>query len=265
MVVEPRLNNSPEKKIIEKIISEVNDNSEIKAMKDVRKIDIRKDPKSHQIKALKSLVRTDKQIVNMTIDTGSPVSFLNWTTTKQLLEGARKIKFIPAEELNLTTQFADYNKQKIQILEALCTSIRSAGWEVQDASLLLTERPQRCMLGLDLQGKLGIHTSQKSAPSKRKFYKKFLSLFDRKGESKNHVDNTNFKYPLCPIQEKGRRIPIHLQEKVQAELSKLLSEGHITKLDKCTSDCFFAPIVITVKKDDSIKLALDAKPIIRQL
>ena len=45
----------------------------------------------------------------------------------------------------------------------------------------------------------------------------------------------------------------------------MLSEGHITKLDKCPSDCFITPIVITVKKDDSIKLALDAKPINRQL
>ena len=52
---------------------------------------------------------------------------------------------------------------------------------------------------------------------------------------------------------------------MQAELSKLLPEGHITKLDKCTSDCFIAPIVISVKKDDSIKLALDVKPINRQL
>ena len=64
---------------------------------------------------------------------------------------------------------------------------------------------------------------------------------------------------------KGRRIPIHIRGKVQKELDKLLSEGHITKLDKCTSDCFVASIVITVKQDDSIKLALDAKPINRQL
>ena len=77
--------------------------------------------------------------------------------------------------------------------------------------------------------------------------------------------NTNFKYLLCPIQEKGRRTPIHIQDKVQAELDKLLAEGHIEKLDKCTSGCFIAPIVITVKKDNSIKLALDAKPINRHL
>ena len=48
-------------------------------------------------------------------------------------------------------------------------------------------------------------------------------------------------------------------------MEKLLKEGHIKRLDKCTSDCFIAPIVITVKKDDSIKLALDAKPINKHL
>ena len=69
-----------------KIISGVNDNREIKDTKDIRKMDIRKDPKSHQRKALKALVRFDKKFINMTIDTGSPVSFLNWTTAKQLLE-----------------------------------------------------------------------------------------------------------------------------------------------------------------------------------
>ena len=61
--------------------------------------------------------------------------------------------------------------------------------------------------------------------------------------------STKFKYPLCPIQEKGRRIPIHIQDKVQTELEKLLSEEHIKKLDKCTSGCLVAPIVITVKKN----------------
>ena len=56
-----------------------------------------------------------------------------------------------------------------------------------------------------------------------------------------------------------------MQVKVPAEIQKLLSDGHITKLDKCRSDCFVTPVVITVKKNDSIKLALDARPINRQL
>ena len=90
-------------------------------------------------------------------------------------------------------------------------------------------------------------------------------MFDRQGISKNHIVSSKFKYPLCPIQEKGIRIPIHIQDKVEKEIEKLLTEVHITKLDNCTSDCFVASIVITVKKDDSIKLAMDAKPINMQL
>ena len=100
---------------------------------------------------------------------------------------------------------------------------------------------------------------------KKKFFTQFKNLFERQGISKNHIVSSKFKYPLCPIQEKGRRIPIHIQDKVEKEIEKLLTEGHITKLDKCTSDCFIAPIVITKKNDDSIKLAMDAKPINRQL
>ena len=131
---------------------------------EITKIDIRRDQRSHEIKTLKALVRIQNQIINMTIDTGSPVLFLNWTTTKQLLDGLCEIKLIPAEKLNFTMQFVDYNKHPIQILAATCANIRSAGWEVKDAYFLVTERRARCILGLDLQGKLGIHLSQKSAP-----------------------------------------------------------------------------------------------------
>ena len=70
---------------------------------------------------------------------------------------------------------------------------------------------------------------------------------------------------MCTIQEKGRIISIHIQDKVEKEIEKLLTEGHKTKLDKTTSDCFIAPIVITVEKGDSIKLAHDAKSMNRQL
>ena len=176
--------------------------------------------------------------------------------------------------MNLPTEFVDYKKRPIAKLGELKTKIRSAGWEVPDATFLLTERRTRCIIGLDLQNRVGITTTQRPAPKmkslfdillceqsevwKEKFNGNFKNLFEP-------VVNTTFKYPLCPIQEKGRRIPIHVQEKVEKEIDKLLLEGHIQWLDKFTSDCFIAPIVITVKKDDSIKLALDAKPINRQL
>ena len=70
---------------------------------------------------------------------------------------------------------------------------------------------------------------------------------------------------MIPIQEKGRRVPIHIQTKVGAEIKKLIKEGHIVKFDKCTSDQFVAPVVITAKKDGTVKLAMDAKPMNSQI
>ena len=42
-------------------------------------------------------------------------------------------------------------------------------------------------------------------------------------------------------------------------------EGHIIKLSKCDEDCFISPIVITRKKDGSIKLAVDSKLLNNQI
>ena len=68
--------------------------------KDIQKVDIRRNPRSQQIRSLKALVRIDHQIINMTIYTGSPVSFLNRATAKQILESSKNTKFFPRENVN---------------------------------------------------------------------------------------------------------------------------------------------------------------------
>ena len=100
----------------------------------------------------------------MTFDNDSPESFLNCATAKQILMSSKNTKFIPRENLNSTAQFVDYNKQPSNILGAVTTTNRSAGWDVVGASFLITERRTRCLLGLDLQSKVGIHTTQNLAP-----------------------------------------------------------------------------------------------------
>ena len=89
----------------------------------------------------------------------------------------------------------------------------------------------------------------------------FQQLFVQIGKSKHHVMKTQFNKEFEPKQQKGRRIPIHLQERVEAELNKLIDQKHIIKLDKCSDKQFISPIVITVKKDQTVKLALDSKKI----
>ena len=107
---------------------------------------------------------------------------------------------MPAESLNLSAQIVDYNKQPILFLVAFKTNIRSARCEVKGVSFLVTERRTRCILGLDLQNKIGKHTTQKTAPTeksrfdlllceqsqgwKKLFYNKFSDLFHCQGISK---------------------------------------------------------------------------------
>ena len=46
---------------------------------------------------------------------------------------------------------------------------------------------------------------------------------------------------------------------MEAEIEKLLEEGHIRKVGKINDEVFIQPVVITVKKDKSVKIALDAR------
>ena len=79
------------------------------------------------------------------------------------------------------------------------------------------------------------------------------------GKIPNDRKVTHFHSSFKPIQSKGRRVPLHLLAGVNEELKRMETEGQIIKLEKCDEDCFISPIVITRKKDTSIKLALDSK------
>ena len=60
-------------------------------------------------------------------------------------------------------------------------------------------------------------------------------------------------------------MPVTLQEKVDKKIDKLLTQGHIEKLKECSDRYFASPIVITVKKDGSVKLALESRELNKQV
>ena len=60
-------------------------------------------------------------------------------------------------------------------------------------------------------------------------------------------------------EQKARPVPLHLQEDVVRELEKLLKTGHLDEISDMNEDCFVSPVVITVKSDKSVKIALDAR------
>ena len=84
-------------------------------------------------------------------------------------------------------------------------------------------------------------------------------MFERGGRIKHHKFHARLHENAVIKQQKGRRIPIQLQEPVKREICRLFKEGHIVKVGEIKEDIFLQPTVITVKKDRSVKIALDAR------
>ena len=155
-------------------------------------------------------------------------------------------------------------KQPIRRLGSIQIPISSSGWKVDNDQFLISENRTCNLLGLDLQEQLGVIFTQLKAETVQSldhispdpisdcwssfFAKKHAHVFSRLGRSKHHKVHINFKIPLVPRQIKGRRLPIHIQDRVASEKKSPMEQGHIEKLDKSTTDFFIAPSGLTAKK-----------------
>ena len=64
-----------------------------------------------------------------------------------------------------------------------------------------------------------------------------------------------FKENAKIIQQKWRRVPLQLQEAVEQEIDELLADGHIQRVERFNDKVFIQPVVITVKRDKSVKMS----------
>ena len=90
-------------------------------------------------------------------------------------------------------------------------------------------------------------------------FKKYPQLCTHLGRSKNYMAKSTFKENFIPTQHKGRRVLLHLLERVDQELEKLMEDKQITRVEKCSDEYFISPVLKTLKKDKSVKIALDSK------
>ena len=110
------------------------------------------------------------------------------------------------------------------------------------------------------ENELNMHDQDESNPAIKQWVKdNFPHLCIRNGKSKNHVMRTQLSKDIIPIQQKGRRVPVHLKERVENEFNKLMDQKHIIKLDKCSDRKFIIPIVTTVKKKPDGKIGIRLK------
>ena len=77
--------------------------------------------------------------------------------------------------------------------------------------------------------------------------------------AKNNSIKIELKEDAKISQQKGRRVPIQLQAQVDKEIKRLLEQRHFEKVDVIKDNVFIQPTVSTVKKDKSVKVALDAR------
>ena len=117
--------------------------------------------------------------------------------------------------------------------------ITSNGWTCEFAIFTVVADGLKSLISRDVLDQLGLavtqSTSQKcsrvnviSSPEiKQQIAKTLPKLISRTLRSKNHVAKSKIHKDFQPTHQKGRRIPINLQEKVKNELKKMLDEKHI--------------------------------------
>ena len=104
-----------------------------------------------------------------------------------------------------------------------------------------------------------IRTEENNQSEKKRVIEKFPDLFKNNTTIKDTEINIQLKPGHYPVKQKARPIPLHLQEDVGKELERLLKTGHLEKVKHVDEDCFVSPVVITVKNDKSVKIALDPR------
>ena len=116
-------------------------------------------------------------------------------------------------------------------------------------------------LGIGLQGNKNTNTIRHIETNERrqKIADEYKALFKNNRTIKDLTIDLQLKKDTKPIQQKGRPVPIHFRKTVKKELEKLIESGHLEKAVKTTENCFVSPAVITIKKDKSVKIALDSR------
>ena len=189
------------------------------------------------------------------IDTGSPVTIMPSNPTLYNPENIQPLK----------ERYQDVNKNEITFLGKVWVDNEYNG-KYTKLPLLITKRTDSTpLLGVNWLKQLPITINKISLdnntdqPETTKIHTKFKKLFETNHTIKNAEMKIQIKPGCYPIQQKARPIPYHLQDDVKNELDRLIKSGHLQRLETIEEDCFVSPVVITVKKDKTVKIALDAR------
>ena len=161
-------------------------------------------------------------------------------------------------------RYQDVNKNEVKFRGKIPVDIEYEN-NKQKMPLLITERNDITpLLGMDWLKKFkltigNIRLDDNNQSEKRQIVEKFPDLFKNNTTIKDAEINIQLKPGHHPVKQKARPILLHLQEAVGKEIEKLTKSGHLERVKQVDEDCFVSPVVITVKNDKSVKIALDSR------
>ena len=161
-------------------------------------------------------------------------------------------------------RYQDVNKTEVKLRGKIPANIEYEN-NKQKMQILIAERNDiTTLLGMDWMKKFNltignIRLEDNSQSKKRRVIEKYPDLFKNNTTIKDTEINVQLKPGHFPVKRKARPIPLHLQEEVGKELEKLIKTGHLEKVKHVDEDCFVSPVVVTVKIDKSVKIALDSR------
>ena len=77
--------------------------------------------------------------------------------------------------------------------------------------------------------------------------------------NKRHRDKDSTKFGTLSGKTKSYTSTLTSTRSVGRELERLIKSGNLEKINNVDEDCFVSPVVITVKSDKSVKIALDSR------
>ena len=198
--------------------------------------------------------------IKFIIDSGSPVTLIPQKLFKDF-----------SEVTKLNTSYNDVNDNRIEFRGQTLATVKTNNTTLQ-LPLLITKANTTPLMGLDWMNRLGIALNTttenfkiqniKLDETQKKILKlknEFKDLFYNNTEINNLSVKINLKEDAKILQQRGRPVPIHLQEKVPNEIKRLIKNGYLERATEITENCFVSPAVITKKKDKLVKIALDSK------
>ena len=188
------------------------------------------------------------------VDTGSPISKLPADENIMKQTEIQKIKH----------RYQDVNKNEVKFRGKIPADVEYEN-NKQKMQILITKRNDITpLLGMDWMKKFkltigNIRPEENNQSEKKRVVEKFRDLFKNNTTIKDTEINIQLKPGHYPVKQKAIPIPLHLQEDVGKELERLIKTGHLEKVKHMDEDCFVSPVVITVKNDKSLKIALDSR------